>query len=61
LEADRCEGEVKMCSPSAYDKYATLHFDEMRRTEIKYSYFDEELGIRSTPDFRDKIAACAHG
>jgi hypothetical protein len=40
---------------STFDKYATLRFFEMDRTEIKYSYFDEELGIRSKPHFRDKM------
>lgn len=39
---------------STFDKYATLRFYELYRTDIKYSYFDGASGLRSSnPNFRD--------
>ncbi len=43
------------CSVSKFDKYATLRFYEGYRTNIQYSYFDEEAGARSSPNFRNEM------
>lgn len=44
------------CSVSTFDKYASLRFYEFNRTDIKYSRFDGESGMRSTnPNFRDNM------
>ncbi|MFJ2456639.1 hypothetical protein ACIOWK_33900 [Pseudomonas protegens] len=41
---------------STFDKYATMRFYEWKRTDIKYSQFDGESGMRSSnPNFRDRM------
>lgn len=46
LTLSACSWDQSLHNVNAFDKYATLRFFELYKTDIQYSRFDEEAGMR---------------